>query len=477
MQENNLEFTEAASRTLNGVSEYGWGEEITIFRTFLSLIDNVESIAIDLLVNWGMPLLEIREMVFYECEKNPLGEGDKVIDLSKDFVNIDCIGVYDLLIFIFKKCPFIISLMDKYGFDYETLIIYLEDSGEYEYIEDEMGQEALEHQEEKNNLNNFCTDLVQKCREGKIDPVYGRDAEIRQTIKILCRKKKSNPVLVGDAGTGKSTIIYGLAAKIAEKDVPDFLLDCKIFELDLFGMLAGTKWRGDFEGRVKVILSELVGSNKKSIIFIDELHTIVGAGANSDDSGDLSNMLKPHLANGEIICIGATTVNEYTKFIEKDPALNRRFQKVMVKEPTEKECLQILKSINDSYCDHHGVKISALVLKYIVEKSSYIKGRSFPDKAIDLLDESCGEAVLGSSRKVKISEKNQKKIDEFNGLIMSAIYGDRYGEREYFEAEKDVFLEEIKCDSSIRVNKKHVDKALGEAMKSEGIRGGIGFGR
>lgn len=477
MPNNNLEFTQDASLALNAIGDYGWGEEVTLLRLFLSLMDNTDFVATDFLIDWGAPIYDLREMIFYECERNPLGDTDKIINFKKDFKGYECISVHDLFLFILKNSAFITDLMKSYGFEYEQVISYLEDSLEFVFFDENMVEEKEFVKDENKNLDSFCKDLVQKHKDGKIDPVYGREEEIRQVIKVLCRKKKSNPVLVGEAGTGKSTIIYGLASRIAEGKVPDFLLDKKIYELDLFGMIAGTKYRGEFESRAKTILSELIESDKKAIIFIDEIHTIVGAGANSDDSGDLSNMLKPYLANGELVCVGATTTNEYSKYIEKDPALNRRFQKVVINEPNETECFQILKALKDSYCNYHGVKISDSLLKYIVEKSVLIKGRSFPDKAIDLLDESCSESLLSKINSGKGMPKEIKEnIDRIDFLINSAIWGERSSERDFFMEEKEKIVSEFKNSNFIRVTKKYVDKAFEEILKSEGMKTGIGFG-
>ncbi len=240
-----------------------------------------------------------------------------------------------------------------------------------------------------NALKKFGTDLVEMARQNKIDPVIGRDSEIRDTIMILSRKTKNNPVLIGEAGVGKTAIVEGLAQRIVSGDVPTNLKDRTIFSLDMGALVAGAKYRGEFEDRLKSVLNEVKKSNGKIILFIDELHTIVGAG-NSEGGMDAGNLLKPMLARGELHCIGATTLNEYHKYIEKDPALERRFQTVLVSEPTVADTIAILRGLKERYEVYHGVKISdSALINAAVLSNRYITDRFLPDKAIDLVDEAC----------------------------------------------------------------------------------------
>ena len=238
-------------------------------------------------------------------------------------------------------------------------------------------------------LGKYGTELVEKAQKQKLDPVIGRDEEIRNAIRILSRKTKNNPVLIGEPGVGKTAVVEGLAQRIANKDVPSGLIGKKIFALDMGALVAGAKYRGEFEERLKAVLDEVKNSEGEILLFIDELHTIVGAGK-SDGAMDASNMLKPMLARGELHCIGATTLDEYRMYIEKDPALSRRFQPVMVDEPTVEDTVSILRGLKERYENYHGVTIAdnALVSAAVLSHR-YISDRFLPDKAIDLVDEAC----------------------------------------------------------------------------------------
>ena len=247
-----------------------------------------------------------------------------------------------------------------------------------------------EHPEDRYQaLERYAQDLTRAARQGKLDPVIGRDDEIRRVIQVLARRKKNNPVLIGDPGVGKTAIIEGLALRMVEHDVPEGLKGKRLVALDLGAMIAGAKYRGEFEDRLKALLKEVTKSDGEIILFIDELHTLVGAGA-AQGAMDASNMLKPALARGELHCVGATTVREYRQYIEKDPALERRFQPVQVGEPSVTDAVGILRGLKDKYEIHHGVRIrDAALLSAANLSDRYIQDRFLPDKAIDLIDEAC----------------------------------------------------------------------------------------
>jgi ATP-dependent Clp protease ATP-binding subunit ClpA len=250
-------------------------------------------------------------------------------------------------------------------------------------------------------LEEYCTNLNKKAAEGRLDPLIGRKSELERTVHILARRRKNNPVFVGDAGVGKTAIVEGLALRIHQGDVPEYLKGVTVYALDMGGLLAGTRYRGDFEERLKAVIDAIKADRDRRILFVDEIHNIIGAGAVSGGAMDASNMLKPALASGEIKCIGTTTYKEYRQIFEKDHALSRRFQKVDVAEPTQDESIEILKGLQGRYEDFHGVSYAANAIKACVELSAkHINDRFLPDKAIDVLDESGAEVKLRVSKSV-----------------------------------------------------------------------------
>ena len=270
------------------------------------------------------------------------------------------------------------------------------------------------------NLEKFGRDLTKEAKNGKIDPVIGRDKEIERVIQILCRRTKNNPCLIGEPGVGKTAIVEGLAMKIAEGDVPDILVGKKVFSLDLTGMVAGTKYRGDFEERIRSVIDEVINSND-IILFIDEVHTIIGAGS-AEGSTDAANILKPSLARGDFQLIGATTITEYRKNIEKDAALERRFQPVMVAEPTIEDTILILKGLREKYEAHHKVTITDEAIESAVKLSSrYIADRFLPDKAIDLIDEASSRVRLSKTKAPDELKELEDKLSDIQNKKDSAI--------------------------------------------------------
>ena len=269
-------------------------------------------------------------------------------------------------------------------------------------------------------LNQYGVDLTEKARRGELDPVVGRQGEIERIVQILSRRTKNNPVLIGEPGVGKSAIVDALAQRIASGNIPDILAGKRVFSLDISAMLAGAKYRGEFEERLKAVMNELKGS-ANVILFIDELHQIVGAGA-SEGAIDAANILKPMLARGELQCVGATTLTEYRKHIEKDSALARRFQPVMVGEPTQAESLEMLFGLRDRYEAHHKVRITDEALQAAVNLSArYINDRFLPDKAIDLIDEAASRVRIRSYTPPLDLKEQQSALDKLNAEKAEAI--------------------------------------------------------
>ncbi len=329
-------------------------------------------------------------------------------------------------------------------------------------------------------LGKYTIDLVELAKAGKIDPVIGREEEIRRTIQILSRRTKNNPVLIGEPGVGKTAIVEGIARKIVEQDVPDTLKNKRILTLDLGALIAGAKYRGEFEERLKGVLKAVEKSEGDIILFIDEVHTIVGAG-NVEGGADAGNLLKPSLARGTIKVIGATTTNEYRKYIEKDQALERRFQPVMVDEPSQEDAIAILRGLKDKYETFHGIKITDRAIVAAVELSiKYIADRKLPDKAIDLIDEAASSVKMSSTSKPVALDTLEKEIRSLE-IEREAIRAEKIQDPKIMEElEKNLSLKQEEFRTklakwqkekdliiSVKTNKEKIESLTNEALISE----------
>ena len=306
---------------------------------------------------------------------------DEAKRMGDEYVSVEHL----FLAMLRNPSPSLSSLLQQFGITVDAFLSVLKDVRGNQTVTTDSPEETYD------SLKKYGTDLVQRARDQKLDPIIGRDDEIRNVIRILSRKTKNNPVLIGEPGVGKTAVVEGLAQRIVKGDVPDSLKDKTIFSLDMGSLVAGAKYRGEFEERLKAVLNEVKKSEGRIILFIDELHLIVGAGK-TDGAMDAGNLLKPMLARGELHCIGATTLNEYRQYIEKDAALERRFQRVMVDEPTIDETITILRGLRENYQTYHGVRITDNALISAATLSArYITDRFLPDKAIDLIDEACAQ--------------------------------------------------------------------------------------
>ena len=393
LTQKSLEALQAAQAK---ATEYG-NNEVRPEHLVVALIEQDEGLIPNLFDKLNVAPFNVKEDVEREIANFPKVKGSTNQYLSQELnaalieaeresaaMKDDFVSVEHLMLGIFaKQTPSLKRIFTRYGLTKESFLKALTEVRGNVRVTTDNPEGTYDV------LNKYGSDLVERARKHQLDPVIGRDNEIRNVIRILSRKTKNNPVLIGEAGVGKTAIAEGLAIRIMRGDVPSSLKDRKLFSLDIGALIAGAKYRGEFEERLKAVLGEVKKSEGKIILFIDELHTIVGAGK-TDGAMDAGNLLKPMLARGELHCIGATTLDEYRKYIEKDPALERRFQPVLVDEPTVEDTISILRGLKERYEVFHGVKIQdGALIAAAVLSDRYISDRFLPDKAIDLVDEAC----------------------------------------------------------------------------------------
>ena len=411
-------------------------EFITLEHILLALTEDTHALRI--LIGCGVDVEELKKSLEkFMDEKMASIKGEEIPDpqyslgsqltLQLAAMHVQSAGQEELdssnvLVALFReKESHAVYFLNQQGVTRFDVVRYIS-HGDSENLRDESSgapitdNEKIKDSKPKDPLKRFCTNLVQKAKDGKIDPLIGRETEIERTIHILARRRKNNPIFVGDAGVGKTAIAEGLALYIVENRVPEALKDLNIYALDMGSLTAGTRYRGDFEERLKAIIDAVKG-DKNKVLFIDEIQTVIGAGAVSSGTLDASNMLKPALANGEIRCIGTTTLKDYRSVFEKDHALARRFQKIDVFEPSQEETLKILLGLRNYYESFHNVSYSNSALKAAVELSSkYLNDRRLPDKAIDIIDEAGAEVKL-RNQKSKIRQVTVKDIESLISKI------------------------------------------------------------
>lgn len=422
-------FTRKSIEAINDLQKISMdfgNQEIEQEHLLYALLHQDGSLITQLIEKMGIDSRDFQNSVKHVLDKNVKSQGgqqyigqhlnhtlnyaeDEAKRMGDEYVSVEHL----FLAMLRNPNPSVKALFNQYGITVDSFLNVLKDVRGNQTVTTDSPEETYD------SLKKYGTDLVERAREQKLDPIIGRDDEIRNVVRILSRKTKNNPVLIGEPGVGKTAVVEGLAQRIVKGDVPDSLKDKTIFSLDMGALVAGAKYRGEFEERLKAVLNEVKKSDGRIILFIDELHLIVGAGK-TDGAMDAGNLLKPMLARGELHCIGATTLNEYRQYIEKDAALERRFQRVMVDEPTVDETITILRGLRENYQTYHGVRITDNALISAATLSArYITDRFLPDKAIDLIDEACAQIKTEQNSKPEeideLEHRNlQLKLDEMS---------------------------------------------------------------
>ncbi|MDP2089975.1 MAG: AAA family ATPase [Candidatus Gracilibacteria bacterium] len=445
--------------------------QILPLHLLFSIVTSTDSIVKEILLEMGVDLQILSANIKNQIAKIPTISGNYQLTLSHElnnvFIEAEKIADKNKDQFITEE-HLILALIDysdnttkdilkSFGIDYNKTKQIIDKMRNGETVTDNDPESKM------NTLKKYGIDLIELAKKGKIDPVIGREEEIRRTLQILSRRSKNNPVLVGEPGVGKTAIVEGIALKIVNKEVPENLINKRVITLDMGALLAGAKYRGEFEERLKAVIKEVEKSDGQIILFIDEIHTIVGAGA-AEGQGDAGNLLKPSLARGAMKLIGATTINEYKKYIEKDSALERRFAKVIVDEPSQEETLAILRGIKDKYEAHHGLKITDKAIEAAVSLSTkFIQDRQLPDKAIDLIDEALSSVKMTSISKpmeVEILEKELRTLE----IELEAKKAEKIEKEKIEKIEKKIASKKEQLSTIISAWKK--EKDLIEELKS-----------
>lgn len=468
-------FTSQARSRLESAQMLAIGERNTTvepIHLLRAILDDSDSLIQHILQKIGIDIANLIQQVTTQLTKLPQSEWDPQTTLSSELIEViaeaekimksmgdNYITEEHLFLATLRRARSLKEIFMKYQIEekkVEKMIQELRQGQKADSPESESKYQALEK---------YTINLVEEARKGKIDPVIGREEEIRRTMQILARRSKNNPVLVGDPGVGKTAIVEGIARKIVEGDVPDTLRNKTLLTLDLGALIAGAKYRGEFEDRLKTVIKEVTKSEGDIILFIDELHTIVGAG-NQEGGADASNLLKPALARGEVKIIGATTLAEYRKYIEKDGALERRFQPVIVDEPTHDDAIAILRGLKEKYEVFHGIEISDSAIVGAVELATkYIPDRKLPDKAIDLIDEAASSVKMSSVSKPVELDKMEKEIRTLE-IEREALKREKWWVSEESKEKNDRKIAELREIYSAKIAKWQKEKDLITKLKS-----------